>query len=865
VRTGLGLRAPSSDQGRSSMAKDAKPSAKEASAQPPAEPPRASLLRRGLDLLRWTVGTRARMGVTLGTAILAMVGLAAGIVWALRSSTRPPLVQRLALVFKTFDSGDMRQARRLAADLVSDPTVGYEEQGGAYYILGAVTAYEADQQINLAKRRLLDLVASRYLDEARNRGIPAERQRDGLVLLGRALHDAGRYARSIPILREALQADGQPDPRLYALLADSYLSVKPPRFAEALDNNRLYLASGALSPREQDEANLIEGRIQLAQRDYPAAAAAASQVKDTSSLYPEATVLRGRILLEMLRQPSGQQPPEADSRVTALVNELRQLLAREGLAPAVVAQCQLLLGLAYQQQGNIEATQTQLDHTRRAFFGFPEGLAATVFFADLILPTDPLEAVALYKRALSQAGTEDTFDNIWLPTDQLQRRLEKAIDSLIAARQFDVALDLASSMAPLFPRAVALARQAETNRAWARALEETSRTEKTPQAGVTAAEARQEWRQAGAAQRQLADLRVATRYYLDDLARAADDFRRGQGYEQAVAVYRDLLHQNPPQGHPEALIGLGEALLALGKTEEALQALDSCRESYPNHPASYRARLLASLTLQEKGKLAEAKELLVDNLYRFSLAPQSSEWRDSLFALGALLYREALDLESRSRLAGVDRLDNESKRAGLALLEQSHSTFDEAVRTLTEAVQRYPAAPQTVEARYRIAEAHRHSAKWPRKRLNTVSIETSKAALGRQMQEQLQAAVADYNALITRLSEQPDANRTPTDAAILRNCYFGRADALFDLGRYDEAIEAYSAATNRYQHDPESLEAYVQIASCYRRLDRLSEARGTLEQARVVLQRIRPDADFTKTTRLARQDWVLLLNWLRTL
>ena len=110
-----------------------------------------------------------------------------------------------------------------------------------------------------------------------------------------------------------------------------------------------------------------------------------------------------------------------------------------------------------------------------------------------------------------------------------------------------------------------------------------------------------------------------------------------------------------------------------------------------------------------------------------------------------------------------------------------------------------------------------------------------------------------------------DAQHWPTDAAILRNCYFGRADALFDLERYDQAIEAYSAATNRYQHDPESLEAYVQIAACHRRLGRISEARGTIEQARVVLQRIRVDADFKGTTRLARQDWVHLLDWLRTL
>jgi hypothetical protein len=32
-----------------------------------------------------------------------------------------------------------------------------------------------------------------------------------------------------------------------------------------------------------------------------------------------------------------------------------------------------------------------------------------------------------------------------------------------------------------------------------------------------------------------------------------------------------------------------------------------------------------------------------------------------------------------------------------------------------------------------------------------------------------------------------------------------------------------------------------------------------------VLQRINPDANFARTTRLARQDWVHLLDWLRTL
>src|SRR5262249_11471953 len=146
-----------------------------------------------------------------------------------------------------------------------------------------------------------------------------------------------------------------------------------------------------------------------------------------------------------------------------------------------------------------------------------------------------------------------------------------------------------------------------------------------------------------------------------------------------------------------------------------------------------------------------------------------------------------------------------------------------------------------------------------------VTIETSRALLRRQMQDHLDAAIDGYSRLLSRVNDQQERKQQPAEANIVRNCYFGKADALFDAERYDEAIQAYSAATNRYQHDPESLEAYVQIASCHRRMGRLSEARGTIEQARVVLQRIRSDADFLRTTRLARQDWSNLLDWLRTL
>jgi tetratricopeptide (TPR) repeat protein len=103
---------------------------------------------------------------------------------------------------------------------------------------------------------------------------------------------------------------------------------------------------------------------------------------------------------------------------------------------------------------------------------------------------------------------------------------------------------------------------------------------------------------------------------------------------------------------------------------------------------------------------------------------------------------------------------------------------------------------------------------------------------------------------------------TETEQAMLRNAFFGSADALFDLGRYEEAIRAYTLAANRYQNEPAALEAFVQIASCHRRMKRPGEAKGVLEQAKVVLTRIDPNVPFERTTRYERKQWEELLNLL---
>jgi tetratricopeptide (TPR) repeat protein len=181
-------------------------------------------------------------------------------------------------------------------------------------------------------------------------------------------------------------------------------------------------------------------------------------------------------------------------------------------------------------------------------------------------------------------------------------------------------------------------------------------------------------------------------------------------------------------------------------------------------------------------------------------------------------------------------------------------------------VQRYPDAEQTNGAWYAIAESYRHAAKLPSKSMLVEPAQAGRNALHEQKRTYLESATAAYQQLQARLlQKQEQTDLSAVEQAMLRNTYFGYADALFDLDDYEHALKAYLAATNRYQQEPAALEAFVQLASCYRLLNAPAEARSTLLQAQAALSRMQRDADFTKTTRYNREEWTQIISWLAQL
>ena len=133
------------------------------------------------------------------------------------------------------------------------------------------------------------------------------------------------------------------------------------------------------------------------------------------------------------------------------------------------------------------------------------------------------------------------------------------------------------------------------------------------------------------------------------------------------------------------------------------------------------------------------------------------------------------------------------------------------------------------------------------------------------MRDDLTAAATQFEQLQALLTRDRPNDPIPLDKAILRNCYFGRGSALYELGRLDDAIRVYFSAANAYRNEPESLEALSQVAACYRQMNRPVEARGAIAQAKAALARINKDANFTLTTNYSRDEWDRVLDQMATM
>jgi len=138
-----------------------------------------------------------------------------------------------------------------------------------------------------------------------------------------------------------------------------------------------------------------------------------------------------------------------------------------------------------------------------------------------------------------------------------------------------------------------------------------------------------------------------------------------------------------------------------------------------------------------------------------------------------------------------------------------------------------------------------------------LAIDLAEAATARK--ERLGKAKVMYDRVVELYHQ--NAPKTDLDKLYDKMSHFYRADCVYDSGQYQEAIHLYNVAASRYQDDPASLAAYVQIANAYYALGLPNEAKAANERAKWQLKRMPSDAFTNGTFAMPKEYWENQLKW----
>ena len=745
--------------------------------------------------------------------------------------SRSPAAPKLnpEMVFRTLNQGDYAAAKKQAEQLRRQPQASGEMIAAASFILGAATAGEADQ-IWGGDKKAFYLLASRYLEEARDRGFPKGRQGEGTYLLGRCLSKGERYAASRPILRSALDLYPPKAAEIHWLLATAYQHDANPKLSEALEETSRFLNEPGLTDSQRCAGLLQRAEILLESGKVAECVKTLDRIPQSASNRDEVLVLRGRVQIDQARAAGGpsRRPAEqfqARAHYQAAVEYAprgagvgdghhlgrpqgnvpdRRLLPGDGGPPCGP-------GAVRPHRGGVPGDA-----------GSP-GLGSRVGGDFAVLGHD-LEALSAYRRMLKAVQSAEGFSNPWIGLDALGKRVLEAYHAYYEAEKYGFSLELAQHFQPLLPEARQIESTAESYRAWGRSLLAQSERSTPEQAQRLLHEGREQLRRAGVAFARLAALRTTGKEYPEDLWASGQCAMEGQDYPGAVEVFQQYLKTAAQDHNGRVLVDLGDACLALGRANEAIRWFDECVRSHPRDVASYRARLGATRALLELGETAQAEKLLQEVLNGDFLAPSSEEWREALFALGRLLH--------------------------------AAGRYEEAAGRLEEAITRYPQSPQSLETLYLLGQCRRQTARKTQEKLVTELIEEGRVAGSKKIRESLLLAIDAYRGVQQRLADRQAVRElSPLERLLFRNTYFAIGSAQFELGQYEAAIKTYATAISRYQNGPEALPAYVEQARIYRLLHKPDEARTVLGQAKLTLSQLKDDKRFTETTNFSRREW----------
>ncbi len=315
---------------------------------------------------------------------------------------------------------------------------------------------------------------------------------------------------------------------------------------------------------------------------------------------------------------------------------------------------------------------------------------------------------------------------------------------------------------------------------------------------------------------------------------SARHYARGGFRERSIEMYRAFTIERPQNPLvPRALLRIGQQYQSMGSWGPAIEAFQNCYRKFPRTLDAARALVpLAQCYLNEKPgqeELAEkALRLVLEDSDVFT--PDAPEFTSAMFLLGDVLDRR-------------------------------HS-FEEAISTLEESLNRYGKDRASTRARFLLADAYRRSALALREEAAEVTFAGELQQLRSEAKSRLGRAATLYRLLIDEFEDRDPTALTSLEKLYLRHSYLYEADCYFETLDYQAALKLYEDAAGSFQDTTSSLAAYVQIINCDVFLGRPNEAQAALARALILVDAM-PQASFDDSlSPEKREDWRRYFQWL---
>jgi tetratricopeptide (TPR) repeat protein len=304
--------------------------------------------------------------------------------------------------------------------------------------------------------------------------------------------------------------------------------------------------------------------------------------------------------------------------------------------------------------------------------------------------------------------------------------------------------------------------------------------------------------------------------------------------------------------------------------DESQRILELFVKKWPNDTLIPEALFKLAKIYQNKNDFLSAEvnyKTLIADFHRTPVGLQSPvALAECYFSMGSNYYsqaeevlREMVEDTSNQKLYTPESMEFRKAMFLLGKVYYFTGQYDRCVARLEEALERDSGNRASAEAVFLIAQSYRKISEENFKKISQTNNRSLKNTLTLARQENLKRAKDLYMDSIASLEKFP--SRSTLENNYLQQAYVYRADCLFDLGQYLQAIKAYEQVIDHYEKTSSALASYVQIANAYQRLGQYGKIKAVLERMKWLVQQL-PNEAFAKSGKpFSREDWQEWIDW----